>query len=331
MYWWSNIAIPETPDTRVIVPADSAYRFDYSRLDVIPVPRAEGTDITYSTHIPRAADFFFHIPDGHRPWITALDGESKGLIQVSTERLKGRKLFVWGMGVGGRNWQEFLSEPGQAYIEIQAGLARTQLEYVPMLAGAEWSWLEAYGLMEADPAAVHGSDWALARQSVGDALERLIPPAALDAEFERGAEFADKPPVELFHRGSGWGALERLRREASGEPPFCSEGLAFDDESLGEEQTPWLDLLHDGALSAPEPDVEPRGLMVQAEWYELLEDAVSAGRGANWLAWLHLGVMRHYNRRPRRCPPRLGAVAGASQNAVGHAEPGSARLGGGAA
>ena len=294
MYWWSNMAVPETPDTRVIVPADSAYRFNYSRLDVIPVPQAEGIDITYSTNIARAADFFFHVPDGHRPWSTALDEEGKGLVQVSTERLKGRKLFVWGMGVGGRNWQEFLSEPGQAYIEIQAGLARTQLEYLPMPTGAEWSWLEAYGLMEADPAAVHGSDWTLARQSVEDALEQLIPRAALDAEFERGAEFADLPPAELLHRGSGWGALERLRREASGEPPFCSEGLIFDEESLGEEQAPWIGLLRDGALSAPEPDVEPRGYMVQAEWRELLENAVNAGRGANWLAWLHLGVMRYY-------------------------------------
>jgi tetratricopeptide (TPR) repeat protein len=34
--------------------------------------------------------------------------------------------------------------------------------------------------------------------------------------------------------------------------------------------------------------------MVQAEWRTLLEDAVDEGRGANWLAWLHLGVMRYH-------------------------------------
>lgn len=295
MYWWSNIAVPETLDTRVIVPADSTYRFDYtSGLDVIPLPKAEGRDVTYSTNIARSADFFYHIPDSHRPWITALDGEGKGLVQVSTERLTGRKLFVWGMGGGGRNWQEFLSQPGQAYIEIQAGLARTQMEYLSMPAGAEWSWLEGYGLMESDPDVVHGADWTQAWQSVEDMLEQLIPRAALDAEFERGDESADRPPVELLQRGSGWGALERLRREAYGEPPFCSEGLVFDAESLGEAQSPWLGLLHDGAFPAFEPDVEPRGLMVRAEWRALLEDAVSAGRGTNWLAWLHLGVMRYY-------------------------------------
>ena len=29
MYWWSNIAVPETHQTRVIVPADAAYSFGY--------------------------------------------------------------------------------------------------------------------------------------------------------------------------------------------------------------------------------------------------------------------------------------------------------------
>ncbi len=113
------------------------------------------------------------------------------------------------------------------------------------------------------------------------------------AEFERGAEFADRPPVELLQRGSGWGALERLRREARGELPFCSGGLIFDTESLGEAQAGWVSLLRDGRLPALEADADPRAMMVQAEWRELLECAVSAG-GGNWSAWLHLGVMRHY-------------------------------------
>ena len=296
MYWWSNIAVPESTDTRVIVPAHSAYRFGYKRsgLRLIPMPGFEGTDPTYPTHIDHSADFFFHIPDAQRPWIAALDREGRGLVQTSTPRLKGRKLFLWGMGSGGRKWQEFLSQPGRAYIEIQAGLARTQMEHLPMPAGAGWSWLEAYGLMEADPAAVHGADWSKAWQSVDQALEQLLPRPALDAEYERGAGWADRPPVELFQRGSGWGALELLRREAAGEPPFCSAGLDFDVQSLTAGQAPWIGLLRDGAMPAAGPDTEPPGYMVQAAWRTLLEEAVQGGRGAHWLSWLHLGVMRHY-------------------------------------
>jgi len=299
MYWWSNIAVPETPDTRVVVPADRAYRFGYEgRLDLAPIPEREGTDVTYSTNLNHSADFFFHVPDGHRPWIAGLDREGRGLVQTSTDLLKGRKLFLWGTGPGGKRWQEYLSVPGHAYIELQAGLARTQSEHVPMPARAEWAWLEAYGLMEADPAAVHGTDWPRAWQTVEQRLEELIPRAALQTEFEQGAEFVDRPPEEILQRGSGWGALERIRREAAGEPPFCSEALLFDDESLGPAQAPWLALLRDGEMPEADDDEAPSGWVVQPKSREMLEAAVRAprkrGAGAHWLAWLHLGVMRYH-------------------------------------
>ncbi|MFN2284270.1 MAG: DUF5107 domain-containing protein, partial [Anaerolineae bacterium] len=295
MYWWSNIAVPETPDTRVLAPADSAYSFGYGKsgLRRVVIPNVdEGPDVTYPTNINRACDFFFHIPDEERPWITALDGDGCGLIQTSTARLRGRKLFLWGMGAGGRRWQTFLSRPGHAYIEIQAGLARTQLEHLPMPVNTEWTWLEAYGLMEADPTIVHGTDWIAARESVAGRLECLISRETLDAELARSAAFADLPPEEIIQRGSGWGALERRRCEAAGQRPFCSAALIFDDASLTAGQKPWLELLEDGALPNLDPDTEPTGYLVQAEWRSKLETAAQAGHD-NWATWLHLGVMRY--------------------------------------
>ena len=296
MYWWSNIAVPETADTRVLVPADSAYTFGYGSGGPTRagIPEVEGTDVTYTTNIQRAADFFFHISDGQRPWIAALDREGKGLVQTSTDLLKGRKLFMWGMGVGGRRWQEFLSEPGHAYIEIQAGLARTQMEHLPMPAGAEWSWLEAYGLMEADPDVVHGEHWPAAYAAVDTQLEHLIPRDEVAAEFERASRSIDRPPAEVCHCGSGWGALEAIRREASGDKPFCSPGLMFDQASLGEQQQPWVSLLQNGAFPETDPSEEPCGYVVQDDWRSLLEDSVKEAHGANWTAWYHLGIMRYH-------------------------------------
>jgi hypothetical protein len=261
MYWWSNIAVPEGEDTRVIVPADSAYCIGCrgNELARVSIPSFAGTDYTYSANVNHAADLFFHIPQGQRPWIAALDGEGRGLAHVSTNNLFGRKLWVWGMGSGGRKWQKHLSPPGNGYVEIQAGLTRTQLEHLIMPPNAEWSWLEAFGLVEADSEAVHGSDWTQACRAVDDKLEKLIPTHQLNAEFEHGKDLADKPPAELLQRGSGWGALERKRREAMGESPLCSAGLSFDDASLSDEQIPWM-----------------------------TQD------GVGWLAWFHLGVMRHY-------------------------------------
>lgn len=291
MYWWSNIAVPETPDTRVIVTAESAYRYTYDHLDKIPVPTHAGLDYMYATRNARAADFFFHIPDDAPPWIAALDGNGTGLVQVSTQRLKGRKLFVWGMGRGGRKWEEFLSIPGQSYFEIQAGLARTQLEHVPMPANAEWDWLEAYGLLEAEANQVHGSDWRRAIEAVESSLQELIPKSKLEAELVQSKAFAKESPLEMIQHGSGWGALECLRREKIGEPPFASAGLQFDERSLGNAQFAWLELLETGKF--PESDSPPAGsFMVQSEWKGLLEKAVETS--PNWLACLHLGLMRHY-------------------------------------
>lgn len=294
MYWWSNMAAPESPETRVLAPATEAYHTSARRgFTVVNIPEDEGTDVSYATNHRSSADFFFRIPPGERPWIAALDGQGRGLVQTSTARLPGRKLFVWGMGPGGRRWQEFLSEPGHPYLEIQAGLGRTQMEYVTMPAGADWAWVEAYGLLEADAAAVHGTDWSRACRAAGEALERLAPRAALDDELARGEALAEQPPLEILHRGSGWGALERKRRAAAGAPPFCGPGLLFDDESLAEPQAFWLDLLarRPGAVGQ---DGAPRGYLAQPEWRALLEQAVGAERADDWQAWLHLGVMRHW-------------------------------------
>ena len=297
MYWWSNIAVDESPDARVIVAASSFVGSDEDGvLKRLPIPLFRGVDVSYPTDLQDSVDFFCCVDPDQRPWITAVDGEGRGLVQTSTSRLRGRKLFVWGMGPGGRRWQKSLAAGGPPNIEIQAGLARTQRQCLPMPAGAQWEWLEAYGLMEADPAIAHGSDWAAARAEVEARLDRLVDCNWLEDELARTSPTADRPPDELMHRGSGWGALELRRRSFAGEAPFCSEALLFDEASLGREQEPWLALLEEGALPLLPPDSAPGAWMVQDEWRRMLEEAVAAGHGAHWLSWLHLGVMRQQAR-----------------------------------
>lgn len=96
VYWWSNIAVAQTPDTRVLAPATQAWHYGYSgRLDLVDVPGA----LTYPARAESAADYFFECS---KPWIAAVDGDGRGLLQTSTERLRGRKLFLWGESAGGR-------------------------------------------------------------------------------------------------------------------------------------------------------------------------------------------------------------------------------------
>ena len=292
MYWWSNIAVPELPDTRVIVPAEQAYRHGYDgKMTLVPIPIANGMDQSYPTNFNRSADCFYCIEPNQQPWITALDGHGQGLIQTSTPRLKGRKMFVWGMATGGRHWQEFLSKPGYPYIEIQAGLARTQSEYVPMPANTQWEWLEAYGLMEADPKVTHSHDWRNAYETVDQKLKVMMPLELLKSKLIESVSFADQKPDEVIQQGSGWGALEMRRKKRFGEKAFCSTAMIFNDDSMGIDQKPWLELLEKGALPYINPNDAPGGWMIQDEWRGLLENSVKTENGNHWLSWLHLGVM----------------------------------------
>ncbi|MFD4659545.1 DUF5107 domain-containing protein [Kitasatospora sp. NPDC058444] len=275
VYWWSNIAVPEDRDVRVLGPADHAFHCDYvSDLRRVPFPQVDGADRSYPGRVARAADYFLDLPGGERPWIAALDATGAGLVQTSTARLRGRKLFCWGTGTGGRHWQEWLSGPDSAYLEIQAGLARTQLEHLPMPAGATWSWTEAYGLLKADPEAVHGS-WEDARAAAGEALDQLLPPLELELADARGGGFG--APEEVLSEGGGWAALEI---EAGALP--ASPLLPFGEPAAAQE--PWRQLLKTGTLPVCDPPAEP---VTGAHWRLLLE-----GDAADWHALYQLGLLR---------------------------------------
>ncbi|MEU7514705.1 DUF5107 domain-containing protein [Streptomyces sp. NPDC042898] len=277
VYWWSNTAVPE--DRRVIVPADSAWHHGYERgLRRVDFPVAEdvseggaedGADRSYSLGADHAADWFYDLPDGQRRWIAALDADGTGLVQTSTDALRGRKLFVWGRERGGRRWQEWLTEPGTpGYAEIQAGLARTQLEHLELPGGGEFSWLEAYGPLAADPAAALGDDWGAARAEVESGLAAALPRAEVDAAYTAWREqSADAEPETVLAVGSGWGALEVLRGHHS------LPGTPFPESTLGPEQEPWRALLDTGVLPVPEKGAAPGAPLVSAPWRDMLETA----------------------------------------------------------
>ena len=114
------------------------------------------------------------------------------MFEASTGRLRYRKMFCWGTHQGGRRWQELLSAPGMAYLEIQAGLAPTQLHGLPMPARATWDWTQVFGALEVDPALAHGGDWTTAWQSVDRAIKARVAPDRIE-RIERGyRHFADQ-------------------------------------------------------------------------------------------------------------------------------------------
>jgi tetratricopeptide (TPR) repeat protein len=152
-----------------------------------------------------------------------------------------------------------------------------------MPAKTTWDWLETYGLLEASPEAVHG-DWLKAQSEVEQKLEQLSPAKDFETELEacRSRKLVHK---EFLHYGSGWGYVEKRRREKMGEALADLE--MFPKESVTQEQQPWLGLLEIGRYSTFE-DAHP-SFMIQKEWQDLLEASEK-----NWAACLQLGVMYAY-------------------------------------
>ena len=293
MYWWSNIAVPAYKKTRVIVPTNETFinyfGNDHYVLDYSALPYTLDTDVSYPDNLSRSLDFFYNIADGGEKWITAVDQEGYGLLQCSTSELKGRKLFVWGQSEGGKNWNRFLSDgSNDGYIEIQAGLARTQLEHIPMSEGETWSWVEAYGPINCGER-VHGA-WDTAVGIVSGKLEKL---------FEGGVNNTlsgvrnDKAVSgEILCLGSGWGALEEIARKAQNLPSLSSE-IKIPNNSLTEAQQEWIDLLETGRLAERTVTAEPKGYVIDEFWHNLLKKSLETPENRNWYSLMHLGVMEY--------------------------------------
>jgi len=287
MYWWSNIAVPERPGCRLIVPAMESYANAYLHgahsLAKIPMPDGEGFDASYPCNFRNAKDHFYKIPDTHRKYETVLYEDGYGLIECSTRRLQGRKLFVWGQNTGGQRWQrKLLDKDSPNYLEIQAGLAKTQQECLPMPPKTTWEWLEAYGAIQLNPSEVFGS-WENAVNAVTRKLDAMLPEAQLDEMLARTRQSIALKPAAAVHYGSGWAALEERRRGAS-----LTHHLDFG--SCGPEQQEWLELLEHGCMD----DEPPRSFMVQDEWFNLLKKAVE-NHPQSWKIHYHLAL--NYFRR----------------------------------
>lgn len=278
MYWWSNIAVPETPKTRVIVPADNTFYCAYTDgayfLDKTAMPCVEGKDITYASSSNRSRDFFFDIADGRDKWIATANEEGKGLLQSSTAILKGRKLFVWGQHDGGRHWNDWLSDKAGPYVEIQAGLLKTQLEHFVMKANSTINWQERYSAFAISPDKAHGEFF----EAVACAQKEVDKNVACKGEGL--FDIVREGKIEQF--GSGWGAVEnKLRGER------ISNICLFPDESITDEQKAWSDLIDGKALDFVDPDIPTPSYVVGEKWLELM----LAYPKNNWNYYNHLGVI----------------------------------------
>ncbi len=290
LYWWSNIAVPETEYTRVISPCEESFLCHYFdnayTLDKIKYPFTKEKDLSYPKNSAVCQDYFFKIPSANEKWVAAVEGDGKGLIHFSTSELVGRKMFVWGQSNGGKHWSEFLSTPGEKYIEIQAGLLSTQLEHKPMKSGETISWVEGYcaancGEVNADTAPWHDAIMEIKRQigtkininNIDNFLKEMFPNKFVSTEH--------------ITSGSGWGYIEQEFRKGHNMPRI-SNIVDFPYSSMGDCEEQWLNLMNNNAFDKFEICDEPKSYMVNSKWGDLIKSSAKISR--SWYSYLQLGV-----------------------------------------
>ncbi len=269
MYWWTNIAVPETHDTACWRRRTRPSPTCNAGVAVMPVPVAEGADVTYASNLQSSREFFFRIPETVWPWIAAPGPLRPGLVQASTGRLRGGRCSLGHVGPGGRRWQEFLERP--AHLHRDPGRPGAHADAIRH--DARPRRLVVGGGIRAADAHVDARDAPRRRfRTVARAagVQKRVPDGSSRCRAGGGA---------CARRGMGRSAARRdpptwSRAGARSTPPPSSRPgaamvrawLVFDDASLGSEQELWVGLLRGDALPDVATPAEPHGLVVDDEW-----------------------------------------------------------------
>jgi len=300
-YWWSNIAVKATERLRVFSGTEDVIYLDpdsisdnknpvrvFGRAKLPILPTLPGKDSTYPANSTYSNEFFFQNREDTSACFSAAVYESGQIFfEASTLPLRFRKMFCWGTHEGGQRWCEYLANKEEGnYVELQAGLAPTQLNAIYIPAGTSWSFTQAIGEMNvSDPSPAYGEDYFLSRKFVDQAVRNVMPVKKLETLDEVFRQQAAFPVDEILSYGGGWGALEELR---GGSIPAS---MLFPEHTLTEEQEAWIQLLQQGYIAEADAGKAPPSWMVDGHFQPLLEKSLDRPGGDHYLSRLHLGVM----------------------------------------
>ncbi len=308
-YWWTNAAIPDNRNVRVFSGTDEVMFlrpesignninpvriFGHAKLPYLPT--LEGKDSSYPVNSNYANEFFFQNSEvENAPWSAAAYNDGTIYFDRSTQPLRYRKMFCWGSHRGGRRWCDYLSIPGENshYIELQAGLAPTQLNGITIKAGESWQFTQAFGLTQfSELSAPYDENWNTSKEYIAKKIDTALSEGILLENHRNFISLATNPATEILSIGSGYGALESIRRsifQAHNTPTM----ITFPQSTIGQEQLPWLELLRTGIMPEQSPLSIPASWMIDEAWRPLLEKSIQIKEGMT--AHLHLGVLEYEN------------------------------------
>ncbi len=221
----------------------------------------EDIDASYPNQFKASNEYFFLCKKSSMPWECAVEGDGSGFFEVSTPPLSYRKMFCWGSHTGGKRWQRYLSPDSEAeYIEVQSGLAPSQLHGAYLEPQSSICWTQAFGSLDMHPKQAHSTQYEVAMKAAEDTIFLIIDEKRLtDMHQKKCLKASEHTPEQILHRGSGWGFLEQKVQNISLPAAFL-----FDKESIGEEELPYLGLLTEGKLPVMNPINRPPFVLLPA-------------------------------------------------------------------
>lgn len=238
----------------------------------------QGVDVTEYKRIPKSVDYFFDIEDEMLKYIANIDKDGYGLLQTSTGRLRSRKLFSWGNGEASDHWQEFLTDQAGRYLEIQAGLGKTQYGCIPMAPHTAWEWLEQYG-PASFPEAAKANSHKEREEMLTEALEKANCAESMEQKLKDTKAMATGR-AKLVMAGSGYGALAQRGR--------WSEHLEFTISS--DSLKKWKEFFETGVLHKPDPKLAPDEFLIEADNLDFLVNTLETSNKENWYAYYQAGI-----------------------------------------
>ncbi len=278
LYWWTNTGVCLTETTRVFSgTSEIIYQLKPDLKQNIPgfghccmpeQPNMKGIDLSYPLQIPHALEYFFQNEKTQAaPWEVSIEQDGKGFMERSTQPLRIRKMFCWGNSIGGRHWCDYLSREGCGdYIELQAGLAPTQLHTDVLPANGVVMFTQLFGTFSAGQQA-RQPEWEEAAGYVEDCVEKILPASEVNRLHMAYVLKSTIPIKEILHYGDFYGGLEIARREKAGESLIVPH-LEFPCPEPETDFGAWLKVL-DGYM-LPEKNI-PLPYITDEKWLEYLE------------------------------------------------------------
>ena len=283
-YWWTNLALPLAPDSRVLAPVDYALSHEADGNTRIAFPKFASFDGSFPSRYPGSKSVFFRKPGIEHRGRCASTRAGRG---SATCRLRCCPAGSCSPGAAG----------------VAAGLDGLPLGRRAGRLLRDAGRRHAHAV--ADPADPGGGEprmdrvfRALRDGSGGGGRRRLCPRLCGGRARDRRTGTGGAPPAVGRVAGRAgrcrgthgivpWRRLAgRLHEQRTGRK--LAAGLPFDG-AAGDEERPWAELVSTNGFSAHTLDQPPRSFAVSPGWVALLEKSAHK-QGATWLHHLHLGM-----------------------------------------